>query len=746
MRRIMSSSSLKKVANNDEVGNIFHATNTEIFPLDGLNIFPDFISQDEVEEIVSYLDRSVRDDIKNNKTMEIGNSMKRTSVNNNHYWQIAGFNNKRRKQEYFFPDCPVSDHWKWLFDRIHERVKSTTSSEYMEPNFVLVEEHVGASQSCMALFEPGVLRPKENSKSYVAELTICSHTLVKLNKPLEKTNGCWDVLGESQIFLPNRSLLLKQNEALNDWRWGNSSDRQHFLEHQVSQKNNRRDVEEKKMERDSPVDFGIDIPEEYLECKEDIKNNNDNDSDVVTDLVQQFQRTKLIRTNAYRCISLKIFYKSKDNDKTRNETDSHSNSSELKSTPPSEKEITTLENFDMSKQLTIVVTTSPIRSNPSTEVLEQTFATFDLGGRDFAFKCSKVIICDGARVLDEDSNKSTSDASVSAAAATKKITTKHKNCKQALRNGITTTQQYENYSQFKKNLRVLVEVADKNGSPFQNTRIVELEERQGYGFALREALRHHVHTEYVCVIQHDRTFMRQTPMKEILYTMMSDKDRIKYVGVSMRSNLLYKDIFMSKYGRASLNTLESMVIHSPHLQLSSSIYGQNGSSVQYMLNSVKERSDENKYKKLYQNFLSWQQNYFACEQGVSYVNQLQQQKESSAQYNDKLQQLSLTPTIFWYDNTHIVQTSHYRDFIFDPRLKMVAKGGFVEDKVSPAILREIERAGLEKGHAKFGSYIVDDHSGLFFTGHLDGGSFLTKNQKDWYLAENKKKREKERKC
>ncbi len=54
---------------------------------------------------------------------------------------------------------------------------------------------------------------------------------------------------------------------------------------------------------------------------------------------------------------------------------------------------------------------------------------------------------------------------------------------------------------------------------------------------------------------------------------------------------------------------------------------------------------------------------------------------------------------------------------------MVARGGFVEDKLSPCLIRSCERLGLRAGHAKFGCYLLDDHSGVVFTGHLDGGTY-----------------------
>lgn len=43
--------------------------------------------------------------------------------------------------------------------------------------------------------------------------------------------------------------------------------------------------------------------------------------------------------------------------------------------------------------LTIIITTSPIKSNPSTELLERAMETFILAGSDFAYQCRKVIVC-----------------------------------------------------------------------------------------------------------------------------------------------------------------------------------------------------------------------------------------------------------------------------------------------------------------------------------------------------------------
>jgi hypothetical protein len=107
------------------------------------------------------------------------------------------------------------------------------------------------------------------------------------------------------------------------------------------------------------------------------------------------------------------------------------------------------------------------------------------------------------------------------------------NGKQNLRNGVATVDQSRNYQEFKAALHTLCREADdaESKSPFRNTRVVELEERHGYGFALRHALHHCVDTPYVCVIQHDRNFMRTTPIKQVVKAIICDpQQRIKYVG------------------------------------------------------------------------------------------------------------------------------------------------------------------------------------------------------------------------
>jgi len=225
--------------------------------------------------------------------------------------------------------------------------------------------------------------------------------------------------------------------------------------------------------------------------------------------------------------------------------------------------------------------------------------------------------------------------------------------------------------------------------------------------------------------------MRPTPITEVVHAMINDtQQQIKYVGINMRSNLMYHDIFSGKYGRRAVNEFRKMILYPKELCIGGNVYGANGSSVQNMVapRDEKRRRNMEAYKESYRGshqcitYEEWLKKKQKYSQSSSAEEQQQQKSKSQ---KDGYHQLSLTPTLFWYDNTHIVNTAHYRDFIFHPQYKMVARGGFVEDKLSPCMVRSCERLGLKEGHGKFGCYLLDDHSGVVFTGHLDGGSFMS---------------------
>jgi hypothetical protein len=334
-------------------------------------------------------------------------------------------------------------------------------------------------------------------------------------------------------------------------------------------------------------------------------------------------------------------------------------------------------------------------------MLERTFDTFQFAGEEFAFECKKVIVCDGCRVLEEvQQGNNNTDPN-----APPKIRI-YANGKQNLRNGVATVDQLRNYEEFKAALNKLCEEAREDvntKSPFRNTQVVELDERHGYGFVLRHALRHCVDTPYVCVIQHDRNFMRSTPIKEVVHSIICHPQQtIKYVGMSMKSNLMYFDAFVGKYGKRAMDEFKTLILRPKELRLDANLYGPDGESANQVAGAYikKDRS---------KTIQAFRDGYRGSHQNLNHMDWLHSRTGNTI---DGTCQLSLTPTLFWYDNTHIVETAHYRDFIFNPKYKMVARGGFVEDKLSPLITRNVERLGLKEGHSRFGCYLLGKKSWL----------------------------------
>jgi len=123
--------------------------------------------------------------------------------------------------------------------------------------------------------------------------------------------------------------------------------------------------------------------------------------------------------------------------------------------------------------LTVVITTSPVTSNPSTDLIEEVAKS--MATVPHLACCPKLIICDGYKVRE----------------------------KNKFRSGEITADRVAAYAAYKANLRALA--ADPL-SCMAGAVLLELEERQGFGFAMKEGIRH-VATPFVIVVQHDRNFL-----------------------------------------------------------------------------------------------------------------------------------------------------------------------------------------------------------------------------------------------
>lgn len=164
----------------------------------------------------------------------------------------------------------------------------------------------------------------------------------------------------------------------------------------------------------------------------------------------------------------------------------------------------------LSELLTVIITTSPVKSHPSTELLDAVRESFNLV--DGLCECNQIIVADGYIVNDDGSPNKEKSGKISRELA-------------------------DAYEHFLVDLR---EKLDLEG-PVPSRRLIVRSKR--YGFA--ENLRCGVliaTTPYVLVVQHDQLFLR--PLRNLsLFQIISslvEHPEIKYLGLMSSSDMNYQ--------------------------------------------------------------------------------------------------------------------------------------------------------------------------------------------------------------
>eukprot|EP00929_Paragymnodinium_shiwhaense_P083427 TRINITY_DN44454_c0_g1_i1.p1 TRINITY_DN44454_c0_g1~~TRINITY_DN44454_c0_g1_i1.p1 ORF type:complete len:429 (+),score=63.45 TRINITY_DN44454_c0_g1_i1:82-1368(+) len=157
-------------------------------------------------------------------------------------------------------------------------------------------------------------------------------------------------------------------------------------------------------------------------------------------------------------------------------------------------------------RLSVLVTTSPVPSNPSTMMLEAVLASFSRvkGLAD----CPLVIVCDGFK--------------------TGRIQSTWKA-------GKITEDAAERYEEYKANLERLLE----NGTLPRGTKIVIMEGHNGQAFGVKAGLAH-VESDYVLVHQHDLEFTFDFHVDKVIAVLDQPDNNVKYVGLPLLVNLHYE--------------------------------------------------------------------------------------------------------------------------------------------------------------------------------------------------------------
>merc|ERR1719253_124652 len=231
---------------------------------------------------------------------------------------------------------------------------------------------------------------------YVAQLTLVNDAVQHLEKPRRRELECWSLAAPAErhattVRMARNGVIVKRGEVLSDWRGRISDIQESNNGHETGASTLHYELSKLQLERKKK--YGWAGGEKKLKASKK------------RCLVVTFRG---IRPPPVPAVTPEAEEK-------------------MKLDVPRER----TPALPLAELLTVVVTTSPIRSHPSTDMLQHTFGTFPLAGEEFAYACPKVIVCDGCRVFDpNDPSENPDDETVAV-----KTTRKYSNVKQTLRNG-----------------------------------------------------------------------------------------------------------------------------------------------------------------------------------------------------------------------------------------------------------------------------------------------------------------------
>jgi hypothetical protein len=170
----------------------------------------------------------------------------------------------------------------------------------------------------------------------------------------------------------------------------------------------------------------------------------------------------------------------------------------------------------LAEMLTVIVTTSPAPSNPSTEMLE--YVVGSLGLVPGLLACRILVICDGHKRFEEGV---------------------HARC--ASKRGIINDDLAARYALYVERVAELV----AKDTRFQTCELVRLSDRHGFGWAVKEGLML-ARTPSVFVVQHDYELVATFDALG-LCRLLRDDDAVRYVNLLSTSTANYVKLIDGKY-------------------------------------------------------------------------------------------------------------------------------------------------------------------------------------------------------
>ena len=329
IRKSTYADELPCIHSNDDV----LVTNPNV-TLQGLGLYNNFVSVEEEVNILAGLENA--GPLKNEETLVEENF--KDGLSKGSSWKRDCFS-QRRRQIHKRVESNLSqafndrfDHqWGWLIDRIYSLILKREDKRII--NYIQVDEISGCNPS-----GPNNLEDCYDIQSdVVLELHLGAKpgVLVSFRKPVERRNDCWELEDATKVFVPQRSLVVKSGDCLRNWRQNVSTGNKNTLIWKLPTVSDTIDLRRDTSFQHICIKFRHVCPE------------------------MKFMPFTKLQPSSVEEVS--------------------------------REEIPETQN--LSDRLTIIVTTSPIKSNPSTEMIKQTFETFLFAGEEFAYRCRKIIVC-----------------------------------------------------------------------------------------------------------------------------------------------------------------------------------------------------------------------------------------------------------------------------------------------------------------------------------------------------------------
>ena len=167
-----------------------------------------------------------------------------------------------------------------------------------------------------------------------------------------------------------------------------------------------------------------------------------------------------------------------------------------------------------------------------------------------------------------------------------------------------------------------------------------------------------VSTPLVCVIQHDRTFLRPVDVRPIVRAIVESDGAVGYVLMPTRSTANYVQQQRSRLGehgiREDIQTLAIPVAH------------------------------------------------------------------GTAPATQGAERQRLLPCLTWYDSTHLATTRYYLDFVFGAGEKLITRGHFIEAELGQVQFKDVCASGVAASQPRWRTYLFDDRVDAPIVGHMDG--------------------------